>query len=150
MSIRVRIMDDLKSAMKAGQSERVQQLRAITAKIKDLDVAARATKAEVDETAILMALRSMIKSRTESVALYKQGNRPELVEKEEKEIALIESYLPAEPDDEALKAAIAEAVSETGASSMKDMGRVMAVLKERFGAALNAGKASGLVKAQLG
>lgn len=150
MSIRVRIMDDLKVAMKAGKSERVAQLRSITAKIKDLDVAARASKADIGDDDILMALRSMIKSRTESVAMYRQGNRPELAEKEEGEIATISSYLPAELDDEAMKAAIEEAISETDAAGMKDMGRVMGVMKGRFGAALNAAKASALVKGRLG
>lgn len=150
MSLRARLMDDIKAAMKAGQSERVAQLRAITAKVKDLDVAARATDATVSDDDILLALRSMIKSRTESVEMYRKGNRPELAEKEESEIETIRAYLPAELDEETVKAAIEDAVTETGAASMKDMGRVMGVLKGRFGAALNAAKASALVKARLG
>lgn len=150
MSLRARLMDDIKAAMKSGQSERVAQLRAITAKVKDLDIAARATSATVSDDDILLALRSMIKSRTESVEMYRKGNRPELAEKEESEIATIRTYLPAELDDEAVKAAIEEAIAETGAASMKDMGSVMGILKGRFGAALNAAKASGLVKTRLG
>ncbi|MCX5616686.1 GatB/YqeY domain-containing protein [Bombella sp. TMW 2.2559] len=150
MSLRTRIMDDLKAAMKAGQSDRVAQIRAISAKIKDLDVAARAKSGEVSEDDILLALRSMIKTRTESAAMYHQGNRPELAAKEEAEIETIRAYLPAELSEEALKEAIAEAVKETGAEGMKDMGKVMGVLKGRFGAVLDAGRASGLVKAYLG
>ena len=149
MSLRTRIMDDLKAAMKAGQSDRVAQIRAISAKIKDLDVAARAKSGDVSEDDILLALRSMIKTRTESAAMYHQGNRPELAAKEEAEIETIRAYLPAELSEEALKEAIAEAVKETGAEGMKDMGKVMGILKGRFGAALDAGRASGLVKAHL-
>ncbi|MXV35023.1 MULTISPECIES: GatB/YqeY domain-containing protein [unclassified Saccharibacter] len=150
MSLRARLMDDIKAAMKAGQSERVAQLRAITAKVKDLDVAARAKDAVVSDEDILLALRSMIKSRSESVEMYTKGNRPELAEKEEREIETIRSYLPAELDDDTVKTAIKEAVAEVKAESMKDMGRVMAVLKKRFGAALNAAKASAFVKEHLG
>lgn len=149
MSLRTRIMDDLKAAMKAGQSDRVAQIRAISAKIKDLEVAARAGKGEVSEDDILLALRSMIKFRTESAEMYHKGNRPELAAKEEAEIETIRSYLPAELSEDAVKAAIEEAVQQTGAAGMKDMGRVMGVLKGRFGAALDAGKASRLVKARL-
>ncbi|AQS91029.1 aspartyl-tRNA amidotransferase [Gluconobacter albidus] len=149
MSLRKQIMDDLKTAMKAGQSETVAQIRGITAKIKDLDVAARAKSAEVTDTDIISALRSMIKSRTESATMYREGGRPELAEKEEGEIATIKSYLPPELDESALKAGIAEAVQKTEAAGMKDMGKVMAALKERFGADLDPVKASALVKAHL-
>ncbi|MBF0871232.1 GatB/YqeY domain-containing protein [Gluconobacter japonicus] len=149
MSLRAQIMDDLKAAMKAGQSEKVAQIRGITAKLKDLEVAARAKSGEVTEADMISALRSMIKSRTESANMYRQGGRPELAEKEEGEIATIQSYLPPELDENTLKAAIDEAVTAVGAASMKDMGKVMAVLKERFGADLDPAKASGLVKARL-
>ena len=149
MSLRKQIMDDLKTAMKAGQSETVAQIRGITAKIKDLDVAARAKTGEVTDTDIISALRSMIKSRTESATMYREGGRPELAEKEEGEIATIKSYLPPELDESALKAGIAEAVQKTEATGMKDMGKVMAALKERFGADLDPVKASALVKAHL-
>jgi len=149
MSLRAQIMDDLKAAMKAGQSEKVAQIRGITAKLKDLEVAARAKSGEVTEADMISALRSMIKSRTESANMYRQGGRPELAEKEEGEIATIQSYLPPELDENTLKAAIDEAVTAIGAAGMKDMGKVMAVLKERFGADLDPAKASGLVKARL-
>ncbi|AHK70259.1 MULTISPECIES: GatB/YqeY domain-containing protein [Gluconobacter] len=149
MSLRKQIMDDLKTAMKAGQSETVAQIRGITAKIKDLDVAARAKSAEVTDTDIISALRSMIKSRTESATMYREGGRPELAEKEEGEIATIKSYLPPELDEATLKAGIEDAVKKTEAAGMKDMGKVMAALKERFGADLDPAKASALVKAHL-
>ena len=149
MSLRTQIMDDLKAAMKAGQSEKVAQIRGITAKLKDLEVAARAKSGEVTEAEMISALRSMIKSRTESATMYRQGGRPELAEKEEGEIVTIQSYLPPELDEGTLKAAIDEAVTAVGAGGMKDMGKVMAALRERFGSDLDPAKASGLVKARL-
>lgn len=149
MSLRARITEDLKAAMKAGQSDKVAQIRGITAKLKDLDVAARAKSGEVSEAEIVSALRSMIKSRAESAELYRKGNRPELAEKEEGEIATIRSYLPPELDEAALQNAIGEAITATGASGVKDMGKVIGALKEKFGPALDAAKASTLVKARL-
>jgi len=149
MSLRTQIMDDLKAAMKAGQSDKVSQIRGITAKIKDLDVASRVKNAEVTDTDIISALRSMIKSRKESATMYRDGGRPELADKEEAEIATISGYLPPELDEATLKSAIEEAVAATGATGMKEMGGVMAALKERFGADLDPAKASGLVRARL-
>ncbi len=149
MSLRARFMEDLKAAMKAGQSAQVATLRMVNAKLKDVDIAARARSAEVSEDEIVSMLRGMIKSRTESATMYHQGGRPELAEKEEAEIATIRAYLPAELDAATLEAAAREAIAELGANSMKDMGKVMAALKTRFGAALDAGQASALVKSLL-
>ena len=149
MSLRARFMEDLKAAMKAGQSGQVATLRMVNAKLKDVDIAARVRGAEVSEDEIVSMLRGMIKSRTESAAMYVQGGRPELAEKEEAEIATIRAYLPAELDAATLEAAAREAIAELGAASMKDMGKVMAALKARFGAALDAGQASGTVKSLL-
>ncbi|AOX16216.1 GatB/YqeY domain-containing protein [Kozakia baliensis] len=149
MSLREQISADLKTAMKAKEMDRVAQIRGITAKIKDLDVAARAKGGEIGDADIVPMLRSMIKSRTESATMYRDGGRPELAEKEEAEITTIKSYLPPEMDDAALETAINEAVAETGASSMKDMGKVMGVLKARFGASLDMGRVNGVVKAKL-
>ena len=95
-------------------------------------------------------LRNMQKSRRESVELYRQGNRPELAAKEEAEIAVIEAFLPAQMDEAATSAAVADAVAETGAASVKDMGKVMAALKAKHGATLDMSKVGGLVKAALG
>jgi len=149
MALRETISDDLKTAMKAKEADRVAQLRGITAKIKDLDVAARAKGSEVGDAEILPMLRGMIKSRTESATMYRDGGRPELAEKEEAEIATIKTYLPPEMDEAALAAAVDEAVAQSGASSMKDMGKVMGALKARFGADLDLGRANGVVKAKL-
>jgi uncharacterized protein YqeY len=149
MALREQISNDLKTAMKAKEAERVAQLRGITAKIKDLDVAARAKGAEVGDDEIVVALRAMIKSRTESAAMYRDGGRPELAEKEEGEIAAIRAYLPPEMDDAALEQAVAAAIAETGASGAKEMGKVMAALKAKFGASLDMGRVNPVVKAKL-
>jgi uncharacterized protein len=150
MSLRVRFKEDLKAAMKAGEAGRVGTLRMVSAKLKDNDIAARPRGVEqVGDDEIVSMLRGMIKSRTESAVMYRQGNRPELAEKEEAEIETIRDYLPAELDAATLDAATHEAIAELGATSMKDMGKVMGVLKARFGAALDAGRASAAVKSLL-
>jgi len=144
MSLRARFTEDLKTAMKAGQSERVGTIRMITAKLKDLDIAGRAKgEDQVSDDAVIGALRGMVKSRTESAAMYLQGGRPELAEKEEAEIALIRTYLPADLDEATIEAAAREAIERTDATSMKDMGRVMAALKTQFGSALDAARKFG-------
>jgi uncharacterized protein len=141
----------LKEAMLAKDPARVSAIRMITARLKDVDIAARpkGVTAVPDEEIISM-LRGMVKSRRESVDLYRQGGRADLVAKEEAEIAVIESFLPAEMDAAATEAAVAAAVAETGAASIKDMGRVMAALKAKHGAVLDMAKAGPLVKARLG
>ncbi|MFT8596871.1 GatB/YqeY domain-containing protein [Acetobacter orientalis] len=150
MSLRERLMADLKVAMKAGESGRVGVIRMITAKMKDVEIAGRAKGGEgLDENEAISALRGMVKSRTESATMYRDAARPELAEKEESEIAIIREYLPPEMDDAALEVAVKDAVAETGATSMKEMGKVMAALKGKFGAALDMGRANGLVKALL-
>jgi uncharacterized protein YqeY len=116
--------------------------------VKDIDIAARPAPA-VSDDAITAALRGMVKSRRESVELYRQGNRPELVAKEEAEIAVIEGFLPQQMDDAALAAAVDAAVAETGAAGQKDMGRVMAALKAKHAASLDMARATPLVKARL-
>ncbi|MFN3448221.1 MAG: GatB/YqeY domain-containing protein [Roseococcus sp.] len=149
MTLRERFTAELKAAMLAKDAARTATLRMIQAKLKDVDIAARPGP-PVDEAAILAMLRGMAKSRREAVELYRQGNRPELAEKEEAEIAVIESFLPQQMDEAAMRAAIAEAVAETGAAGMKDMGKVMAALRAKHGASLDLAKAGPLVKAALG
>lgn len=150
MSLRARLNEDLKTAMKAGQSARVATLRMVAARLKDADIAARVRGVgQVGDDEVTALLRGMIKSRTESAALYRQGNRPELAEKEESEIETIRAYLPAELDGAALDAAIRDAIAATGAGSMRDMGKVMAELKARFGAALDPARAGAAVKSLL-
>jgi uncharacterized protein YqeY len=150
VSIRDEFSAQLKASMKAGDAPRTSTLRMILARLKDADIAARPKGVErVSDDEVLSLLRGMVKSRRESVELYRQGNRPELVAKEEAEIAVIEGFLPAQMDDAALADAVAQAVSETGAASPKDMGRVMAALKARFGAGLDMARANPLVRAAL-
>lgn len=149
MSLRDQFMDELKTAMRAKDSARVSTLRMIQAKLKDTDIAARPGP-PVDEAGIIAMLRGMAKSRAESVALYRQGNRDELADKEQAEITVIESFLPQQMDDAAMAAAIDAAVAETGAASIKEMGKVMAVLKAKHAATLDMAKAGPMVKAKLG
>jgi hypothetical protein len=149
MSLRERFTAELKTAMLAKDAARVSALRMITAKLKDADIAARPAPA-ISDDAVMAMLRGMAKSRRESVALYRQGNRPELAEKEEAEIAVIESFLPQQMDAAAMREAVAAAVAETGAGSVKEMGKVMAALRAKHGAALDMAAAGPLVKAALG
>ena len=149
MSLRDRFMDELKAAMRGGDSARVSILRMIQAKLKDTDIAARPGP-PVDDAGIIAMLRGMAKSRAESVAMYRQGGREELAAKEEAEIAVIESFLPQQMDEAAMAAAVDAAVAETGAASVKDMGKVMAALKAKHAATLDMAKAGPMVKARLG
>ncbi len=150
MALRDTFTDGLKASMRAGDAARTSTLRMILARLKDLDIAARPKGvAAIPDEEVLSMLRGMVKSRRESVDLYRQGNRPELVAKEEAEIAVIESFLPRQMDDADLLAAVDAAVASTGAASPKDMGRVMAALKAAHGAALDMGRAGPLVRARL-
>jgi uncharacterized protein YqeY len=150
MTLRTEFTDALKTAMLAGDAPRVSTLRMITAKLKDADIAARPKGiTAIPDDEIQAMLRAMIKSRRESVALYEQGNRPELAAKELAEIAVIESFLPQAMDPAAVDAAVTAAITETGAASIKDMGKVMALLKSRHGAALDMATANPLVRAKL-
>ncbi len=148
MSLRERFTAELKVSMKAGNAARTGALRLILAKLKDTEIAARPKDLGEDE--IQAMLRGMVKSRRDSIALYRQGNRPELAAKEEAEIAVIESFLPQQMGEAEMAEAVDAAVAETGASSPKDMGRVMGALRAKHGAALDLGRAGPLVKARLG
>lgn len=149
MDLRTRFTEELKAAMRAGEAARVSILRMITAKLKDTDIAARPGP-PVDEAGIIAMLRGMAKSRAESVTLYRQGGREELAAKEEAEIAVIESFLPQQMNEAAMAAAIDAAVTETGATAIKDMGKVMAALRAKHAATLDMAKAGPMVKARLG
>ena len=151
MSLRARFLEEMKASMKASDSARTSTIRMVMAKLKDTDIAARPSGVEqVPEEQIVAMLRSMVKSRRESVEMYRQGNRPELAAKEEAEIAVIEEFLPQQMDDAAMQAAVDAAVAETGAASVKDMGKVMAVLRAKHAATMDMAKAGPLVKAKLG
>ncbi|NKE43455.1 GatB/YqeY domain-containing protein [Roseomonas frigidaquae] len=149
--LRTRFTAELKTAMLAKDAARTSGLRMITAKLKDADIAARPSGVEkVPDDQIISMLRGMVKSRAESAAMYRQGNRPELAEKEEAEIAIIESFLPQQMDEAAMQEAVRDAVAESGAQNIKDMGKVMAVLRAKHAASLDMAKAGPLVKAALG
>jgi hypothetical protein len=151
MALRDQFTHQLKTAMLAKDAARVSTLRMILAKLKDIDIAARPKGVDkVPDEEILSMLRGMAKSREESVELYTRGHRPELAAKETAEIVLIESFLPQQLDAAATEAAVTEAIAATGATSIKDMGKVMAALKGKHAAALNLAKAGPLVKAKLG
>lgn len=151
MTLRDQFTEQLKAAMRAGDAPRVSTLRMILAKLKDTDIAARPKGVQqVPDEEIVAMLRGMAKSRRESVDLYRQGNRPDLVAKEEAEIAVIESFLPQQMDEAATEWAVDAAIAATGASSIKDMGRVMAALKAQHAATLDMARVGPLVRAKLG
>ena len=149
--LRTRFTAEMKASMLAKTAERTSTIRMIMAKLKDVDINARPSGVDkVPDEQIVSMLRGMAKSRRESVDLYRQGNRPELVAKEEAEIAVIEEFLPQQMSEADMQAAVAAAVAEAGASSIKEMGKVMAVLKAKHAASLDMGKAGPMVKAALG
>jgi uncharacterized protein YqeY len=147
MSVRDDITAAMKSALKAGEAERLSAIRLIMAKLKDADIAARPRGVDrIPDEEALALLRGMIKPRREAIELYEKGGRPELAAKEQAEIAVIEEFLPRALNEDEMRAAAAAAVSATGASSPKDMGRVMAALKAQHGAALDMVRIGAIVK----
>ena len=148
------IRDDIKAAlvaaMKGGDKDSTSTIRLIQSAIKNLDIELRTASALPDDDQLVTeVLQKMIKQRRESVDLYRKGNRKELAAREEAEIAVIERFLPTQMDDAAANAAIGAIIAELGASSMKDMGRVMALVKERHASSIEPARASALVKSLL-
>jgi uncharacterized protein len=143
--MRDKINDDLKTAMKAGDKDRVGTLRLINSAIKSADIEAR-PKDKISDTDILTVMAKMIKQRRDSIEQFTAGGRPELAAKEAAEIAVIEGYMPAQMSEADAKAAIAAAINETGAAGPKDMGKVMAALKAKYAGQMDFGKASALTK----
>lgn len=148
------IRDDIKAAlvtaMKSGDKARTATIRLIQSALKNREIEMRGGSAPADDdVTVTEVLQKMVKQRRESVALYEQGGRQELADAETAEIAVIEGFLPRQMSEEEAKAAIDAIVADTGASSLKDMGRVMAALKERHAGQMDMSKASGLVKARL-
>ena len=138
------------AAMKAGDKPRTAALRLILAKVKDRDIELRtATSQPDDDTLVTEVLQKMAKQRKESIELFEQGGRQDRANDEKAELAVIEEFLPNQMDEAATRAAIEEAKAAVGATSVKDMGKVMAELKARHGASLDMGLASSLVKAAL-
>jgi len=148
------IRDDIKTAtiaaMKSGDKETTQTLRLVSAAIKNRDIELRTgTAPRDDDTLVTEVLQKMVKQRRESADIYRTNGRDDRAQVEEAEIAVIERFLPAQLSDAEAEAKIREIVAETGAASMKDMGRVMALVKERLGGAIEPARASALVKAAL-
>jgi len=148
------IRDDIKAAtitaMKSGNKDEVGTLRLASAAIKNRDIEARTGGAPKDDDALVTeVLQKLIKQRRESAEIYRKGNREDRAAAEEAEIAVIERFLPRQLGEEEAQAQIRAIIAETGASSMKDMGRVMALVKERLGPSIDPARASGLVKAAL-
>jgi uncharacterized protein YqeY len=148
MTLRDRFNSELKEAMKAKDSRRVSTLRMVLAALKDKDIAARTetSREGIGEDDVLSLLAKMVKQREESAAAFESGGRPELAAAEREEIAIIASFMPKQMSAEEMKAAIAAVISETGAASVKDMGKVMAALKGRYAGQMDFAKASALVK----
>lgn len=147
--MRDKIMQAVKDAMKGGDKQRLSTLRMVQAKIKDADIAARPSRDKITDPEIIDVLAKMVKQRRESVGLYKQGGRQELVDQETAEIAVIEGFMPKQLGEGEISAAIAALIKETGAASVKDMGKVMAALKEKYAGQMDFAKASGMVKGLL-
>jgi uncharacterized protein YqeY len=148
------IRDDIKAAtiaaMKGGDKETTTTLRMVSAAVKNRDIEARTGGAPKDDDALVTeVLQKMVKQRRESAELYRKGGRDDRAEAEENEIKIIEKFLPQQLGDDEANRLIREIVAETDASSMKDMGRVMALVKERLGASIEPARASALVKAAL-
>ena len=147
--IREKIKAELVSAMKEHNEAKTSTLRMINSAIKDKDIAARPKADAISDEEILSLFQSMIKQRKESIELYQKGGRDDLVSKEKAEIDLITSFMPAQMDDDAIQAAIKEVIAQTGAASIRDMGKVMGALKAKYAGQMDFGKASALIKAQL-
>jgi len=149
------IRDDIKAAqitaMKAGEKDRLGAIRLILAKLKDKDIELRTASAvPEDDVLVVDVLQKMAKQRRESIDMFRKGDREELALKEEAELAVIESFMPSQMSEADTTAAILAIKAELGATSLKDMGKVMAELKARHGTSLDMSKASALVKAALG
>ena len=148
--IRDEIKSALVSAMKGGDKPRVATIRLIQSALKNRDIELRGKEAGDDDVLVTDVLQKMIKQRRESIEMYKKGNREELAEAEAAEIAVIEDFLPAQMSDEELGDAIDAIVAETGAASIKDMGKVMAAMKERHAGQIDMAKAGAMVRSRLG
>ncbi len=148
------IRDELKAAliaaMKGGDKPSVATIRMVQSAVKNRDIELRTGTAPADDDLVITeVLQKMVKQRRESETLYRQGGRPELAEAEKAEIAIIERFMPTQMSEDEAKAAVAAVIAELGATSMKDMGRVMAEVKARHASSIEPARASGLVKAAL-
>ena len=147
MSLKDKITDDMKSAMKAGEKDRLKAVRLILAAVKQIEVD---TRTELDDTAVLSVLDKMVKQRRDSIEQFEKGGREDLVNIELAEIAVIETYLPEQLSIEELDALIDEVISATGAENIRDMGKVMGQIKSKAAGRADMGAVSAKVKARLG
>ena len=152
MPLRERITTEMKAAMREKNSARVSTLRLINAAIKDQDIAARGRGESegVGEADVLAILGKMVKQRQESARAYEEGGRLELAEKEREEIVILEEFLPRQLSDEEVSKAIADAISSTGAESIRDMGKVMGALKSKYTGQMDFGSVGPKVRDMLG
>ncbi len=148
---RTELSDALKDAMRAKEARAVSTLRLILAALKDRDIAARGKgKSDgIGDDEILDLLQKMVRQRRESIELFVKGDRQDLADKEAEEIVIIQRFLPKQLDPDQIRGAVEEVIEEFGAATIKDMGRVMAALKERYAGRMEFGKASALVKERL-
>jgi len=146
MTLKARIQEDMKSAMRGGEKDRLANIRMVMAAIKQREVDERI---ELDDAQVLSVLDKMVKQRRESIAQFAAGNRADLVAKEEAELRLLSAYLPAPLTDAELDALIAEAIAATGAASIKDMGKVMAAIKTKAAGRADMGAVGARIKARL-
>jgi uncharacterized protein len=147
MSLKERITEDMKAAMRSGEKERLGLIRMLNSAIKQREVDERIT---LDDAQVLSVLEKMIKQRKESLVQFKAGNRQDLVDKESAEITLLQSYLPAQLSDSEIDALIGDAIRATGAASLKDMGKVMAIIKGKAQGRADLGQVGAKIKAKLG
>lgn len=153
MALRDEISAALKEAMKSGDKKRLGTIRLMQAAIKDKDINSRTEGHEsalTPDSGIVELFAKMVKQRQDSIAAYEQGNRPELAQNERDEITVIQSFMPKQMNDDEAKAAVADVIKAVGATSVKDMGKVMAELKVKYAGQVDMGKAGGIVKALLG
>jgi hypothetical protein len=147
MSLKERITDDMKAAMRSGEKERLGVIRMITSAIKQREVDERIT---LDDAQVLSVLEKMIKQRKESLVQFQAGNRQDLVDKESAEITLLQTYLPSQLSDAEIDALIGDAIAATGAASIKDMGKVMGMIKAKAQGRADMGAVVAKIKAKLG
>jgi uncharacterized protein YqeY len=147
MTLRERITEDMKTAMRSGEKDRLAVIRLLQAAIKQREVDERIT---LDDAQVTSVLEKMIKQRKESIVAFEKGARPDLVAKETAEIVVLQPYLPAQLGDTEIDALIAEAIAATGAASIKDMGKVMGIVKAKAAGKADMGAVGARIKAKLG
>ena len=149
--LRTRLSEAMKDSMRSKNERVLHTVRLVMAKLKDADIAARPKGiTAIPDEEILQMMTGMVKQRRESIEMFEKGNRPELARGEQEEIDIIQSFMPKQMDEAEVTAVVKAAIAQVGATSVKDMGKVMAVLKEKYAGQMDFSKASALVKANLG